>query len=217
MHHTFGTLALGQEEVIGCLKEKVPHCHAALDFVDFAGRMFPMTRAGTSESYSKSPRSWFPSQLDLRHLFMRFPERDLTSLPLLPILPPFCGCSGSQDSQGLSQCTHTARAVATPLFIQGPCFSIPHILRFWHPSWWVSGLMPARESGKWGVHPSLGRGRKWTGMGMRQQSHYWFHRQQWPPRHILSIVALVKYYKVIEYNIPKYITDLPIIGIGVEV
>ena len=37
---------LGQEEVIGCLTEKVPHYHGALDLVDFAGRMFPMTRAG---------------------------------------------------------------------------------------------------------------------------------------------------------------------------
>lgn len=46
MHHTFGTLILGQEEVIGCLKEKVPHYHGALDLVGFAGRTFPMTRAG---------------------------------------------------------------------------------------------------------------------------------------------------------------------------
>lgn len=54
-------------------------------------------------------------------------------------------------------------------------------------------------------------------MGMQQQSHYWFRKQQSPPLHILSIVTLVKYYKMIEYNMPKYITDLPIIGIGVEV
>lgn len=52
---------------------------------------------------------------------------------------------------------------------------------------------------------------------MQQQSHYWFHGQQSSPLHILSIVTLVKYYKMIEYNMPKYITDLPIIGIGVEV
>lgn len=48
MCHTSGTLVLGQEEVIGCLTEKVPHYHGALDLVDFAGRMFPMTRAGAS-------------------------------------------------------------------------------------------------------------------------------------------------------------------------
>lgn len=48
VRHTFGTLILGQEEVIGCLKEKVLHFHGALDLVGFAGRMFPKTRAGAS-------------------------------------------------------------------------------------------------------------------------------------------------------------------------
>lgn len=37
------------------------------------------------------------------------------------------------------------------------------------------------------------------------------------PLYILNIVTLVAYYKMMEYNTLKYITDLPIIGIGVEV
>ena len=35
-HHELGALALGQEEATSCLKEKVPHCHGALDLVGFA-------------------------------------------------------------------------------------------------------------------------------------------------------------------------------------
>ena len=50
---------------------------------------------------------------------------------------------------------------------------------------------------------------------MWQKSHHCVQGQKYPALHTLNIVMLVSYYKMIEYNMVKYITDLPIIGIGV--
>lgn len=61
-------------------------------------------------------------------------------------------------------------------------------------------------------HPSFGWGREWArAEGCRRNPII-------GPRGksiLLNIVMLVSYYKMIEYNVVKYITDLPIVGIGV--
>ena len=80
---------------------------------------------------------------------MMFPERDLTPLLLLPLLPPCSGSSGSQDSQGLSQCTHTAMAVASPLFYPGSMLllhsSCPRILASLMVSEWSDASQSLRN------------------------------------------------------------------------
>lgn len=72
--------------------------------------------------------------------------------------------------------------------------------------------MPARVWEERASTPVLGVGGsgREKGIGMRQQSLL-VPQAAMAPYYILSIVALVKYYKMIEYNIPKYITDLLVV------
>ena len=64
-------------------------------------------------------------------------------------------------------------------------------------------------------HPSFECGREWGRAEDTAKIPLLDPEAKYLVLHTLNIVTLASYYKMIEYNMVKYITDLPIIGIGV--